>query len=1103
MDIFNLKLLVDDFVSNMSKSKEDIGRAFHANIVSPILRRIKPKDVGCFDFEKNIVIGQRRDATFQSISFECKRKGYFTTKEGVKEVLYGRRGDKDHGLYHSITNNSGLELQDSEQVMINKLTSTIAIGFDGIQYIFARWRKTSKKNSINTKYTNNSTKDLHLNIEFIYERKEIYSGTKMLFILLKQLDKKALTKKNMLGVINTKNSFVRDSIEVLYHELKFNISDVHGSGRIRTLYKEWDRVFGVMYGDKDQASEFYEVVPAIKSAYGYDEDADIQLKEYLFSMQTFFNIYLKMLVYTFLSNLVDPSRTINTTMSKVQIDMLFDGNDEENNKIVHNFFEAHFLEWFTFSESGFETELVNEVLEHIQDFDLNTYVLKPENVQDILQEVYMELIPRELRHLMGEYFSPDWVVEHSLDMVGYNGDINKSLIDPSSGSGTFLTQALKRIIKNKGGKLHKKDVDIITNNIVGFDINPISVVSAKTNFILIVFSAMFDEMNIEFDTPVRIPIYIADSILAPVVYSKKQNKTIKIDTVVGEFEIPKFRDYKSACTFLTLLSDQIQKRPYFGKFWTNITQMNLVSAEDIEVVQSLFNRLYVLHRGGKDSFWPIILRNSFAPIMIANKFDYVVGNPPWISWGSMSKSYRKGALDVWKSYGIFEKNGYDKKTTHDDFGMAVTYVSIDQYLKVGGEMIFLLPTSFLKSTKGGEGFRKLSIIRNGQNIPFSIESVHDFSGVKLFSIPTVAIRFHKGNTMQYPMKDYIIWTQKERRIKIDSHDKWDDVASKLDSKNLIAQPVDQNNKQSAWLTLPDMEFANKVLDRSKERFYKGRKGVEPCGAKGVYVLKKPVLQSKGLLAIENDMSRQRRKDLLVLGEQKGVIEDEFVFPMLGGRNLERWAVKSNEFMLVPHDIHNKYGIPEKELEQRAPRTIQWLNYYHDGLLASRLQNGKFFNPDIQPFYRLDNIGEYTYSPYKVLWKEQAGSMSAVTIGSYFESVKGADKELFAGDKNIVVDSKVLMLALYNKEEAYYISGILNSPNIREVIDGYAISINRGTDVLKYLAIPKFDIENVLHCALSHKSLEIHSYMRKLSHETGVIQQFESEINEIVYKLFTE
>jgi methylase of polypeptide subunit release factors len=67
--------------------------------------------------------------------------------------------------------------------------------------------------------------------------------------------------------------------------------------------------------------------------------------------------------------------------------------------------------------------------------------------------------------------------------------------------------------------------------------------------------------------------------------------------------------------------------------------------------------------------------------MIGNKFDYVVGNPPWIAWKSMSKSYREGTLAIWQSYGIFEKNAYDKKTTHDDFGMAVTYVAIDQYLE--------------------------------------------------------------------------------------------------------------------------------------------------------------------------------------------------------------------------------------------------------------------------------------------------------------------------------------------------------------------------------------------------------------------------------------
>ena len=74
---------------------------------------------------------------------------------------------------------------------------------------------------------------------------------------------------------------------------------------------------------------------------------------------------------------------------------------------------------------------------------MSTFVLKPENIQDILQEVYMELIPAEMRHLMGEYFSPDWIVEHVLDMAGYDGNIDKTLIDPCAGSGPFLTQSIK------------------------------------------------------------------------------------------------------------------------------------------------------------------------------------------------------------------------------------------------------------------------------------------------------------------------------------------------------------------------------------------------------------------------------------------------------------------------------------------------------------------------------------------------------------------------------------------------------------------------------------------------------------------------------------
>ena len=47
----------------------------------------------------------------------------------------------------------------------------------------------------------------------------------------------------------------------------------------------------------------------------------------------------------------------------------------------------------------------------------------------------------------------------------------------------------------------------------------------------------------------------------------------------------------------------------------------------------------------------------------------------------MSDTYRKQTLDIWLSYDIFNKSAYDKITTHDDFAMAVTYVSIDHYCK--------------------------------------------------------------------------------------------------------------------------------------------------------------------------------------------------------------------------------------------------------------------------------------------------------------------------------------------------------------------------------------------------------------------------------------
>ena len=1092
-----LSKLEQAFKLNHFHTEDDVKIHFHAEIVKPLLEELNPTMVSQYKSEDNLLAGGRTDATFQNITFELKKLKYFQTFNGVKEALYGRN-NKDHGLYDYIISNSGISKTDSPEIMVSKLLNSIGVGFDADVFVFARFVPSPTPQKLNT-----DKLKLHINtslpLAFTYEIKDFASGLKKLALLLKQQDKLALNKKNLLSIINPKSPFVRQSIKTIYDELQFNLNSLNGSTRVRTLYKEWDHVFGTMYGEDEEATSFTEVSSVIKEIYGYSDAVAIDSKVYLFALQTFFNMFLKLLIYSFLAQLVSPTFKAES-LTKAQIDKLFDGELNKYESLVNNFFESHFMEWFTYtcSENKFDTTVVNNILAVVNQFDLSTYILKPEELQDILQEVYMELIPAEMRHLMGEYFSPDWIVEHALDLVGYEGDIEKTLIDPTAGSGTFLTHAIKRIISAVDRKLTRDDLDKITHNVIGFDINPISVVSAKANYILAVFSSCDDAVFENFADPIDIPIYIADSILSPVVYTEENDLTLSINTSVGQFQIPKFNNYRSASEFLKILSITIDDRCDFEIFW-NMVENRFVDTQYKSVVQELFDRLYTLHRAGNDSFWPIILRNSFAPILIGNKFDFVVGNPPWIAWKSMSKSYRDGTLEIWKSYGIFEKNAYDKKTTHDDFGMAVTYVAVDKYLKDNGDMVFLLPASFLKSTKGGEGFRKFSITRFGQNIPFKIDTVDDFSNVKLFTIPTVAIKITKGIEMQYPMHTYKAWKQIGKKTPIDSHAKWNEVEKKLCYELLSAQPVDGSNRQSSWLTLQDMDFANKVLDSSKPRYYSGRKGIEPAGAKGIYLLKKPVKSRDGLMLIENCIERQRRKDFLQKGIHKEKIEETFVFPMLGGRNIARWHVKSHEYILVPHTAKHKYGIPVKELAKIAPRTSNWLNYYHDELLASRIQNGKFFNAKTQPYYRLDNVGEYTYAPYKVLWKEQTGSMSAVVVGSYLESIPDADLALFSNDKTIVVDSKVLMLGLDNADEAHYVCGIMNAKDTVKVIDGYAISTNRGVDVLKYLAIPKFAPDNDAHQAVSKLSQEIHSKFKAKAFDT--ISVLEERLNSAVRALF--
>ena len=63
--------------------------------------------------------------------------------------------------------------------------------------------------------------------------------------------------------------------------------------------------------------------------------------------------------------------------------------------------------------------------------------------EDLLKQLYQDLVDPETRHELGEFYTPDWLAELTLEEIGYQP--GQSLMDPSCGAGTFLFLAIRRL----------------------------------------------------------------------------------------------------------------------------------------------------------------------------------------------------------------------------------------------------------------------------------------------------------------------------------------------------------------------------------------------------------------------------------------------------------------------------------------------------------------------------------------------------------------------------------------------------------------------------------------------------------------------------------
>ena len=53
--------------------------------------------------------------------------------------------------------------------------------------------------------------------------------------------------------------------------------------------------------------------------------------------------------------------------------------------------------------------------ESLGKYNPSTLSEEPNESRDLLKKLYHEVLPRDLRHDLGEYYTPDWLAEHLLN----------------------------------------------------------------------------------------------------------------------------------------------------------------------------------------------------------------------------------------------------------------------------------------------------------------------------------------------------------------------------------------------------------------------------------------------------------------------------------------------------------------------------------------------------------------------------------------------------------------------------------------------------------------------------------------------------------------
>ena len=935
---------------------------------------------------------------------------------------------------------------------------------------------------------------------------------------IRGLSRKKLSVDELLRDFGPKSEITKKSIQTFYKKIKNSKSK-----KTKMLFRDWERLFSQVcsYGpDK---------LKGLEREYGLEGVDNVAL---LFSIHTYYALLMKFLAAE-IAYLFGTGRWLKSYISEVEdaymkdisslkrtLEELESGGVFRNILGIVNFVEGDYFSWYLEEIDTELADVIAGIAKRLSEYEPATPILEPEYAKDLLKRLYQHLVPRRVRHDLGEFYTPDWLAELLLDEVGFTVEefeklskqkddsiapLRLRLLDPACGSGTFLTLAIMRL-KEYAEKHHLKDLlgNYILQNIVGYDLNPLAVLAARTNYLLSIADLLSYMRGIE------IPIYLADSLLVEV-KSTLSGPVYIIRTSVGDFEIPKeVVDKGMLGDLLSYIEDRLKYGYTPEQFIEYLKERGVEFGEEtFSLIKKLYKVFFELEKAGKDRIWTSIIRNAFAPLL-KGKFDYVVGNPPWINWESLPEDYRERSKDLWNQYGLLKGKGRGMGRVKREIANLFVTRCLDRFVGNHGKLAFLLPFTVFK-TQAGAGFR--TFLANGKpsnKLTCKVLKIHDLVTLYPFEGAvnrTAMIIVEKNDKTEFPIP-CIVW-HNPRSKGIDPQLRLEDVKIITRRFEMVFLPVEENKPDSPWMQITEKAYEGikKVLGKSEYRAYAG----VYTGLNQIYWTEILDKTPNGLL-IRNPILPGQKKKVEVM---EAIVEEDLVYPLIRGRGVKKWFVEGDHgYIILPIDEKGNI-LPHNEMKIKYPKAWEYfLNFFEDlikrggepyksKLKPYREKEFEIAEKISPPFYWLFNV-EPSLAPYKVAWKYIAGEISGKA--EFSTAIIEPIHDNFLGFKTVIPDHRLIIVSLSDKNEAYFLSAMLNSSPVLLLVASYVIETAISTHVLERVKIPEFDPDNPIHQELSELSKKAHEiakeiYENKKEELKPELEKIEDEIDQLVARLY--